>query len=274
MAATELYVELTQANSKLAAAAVGGPSTVTGTYGIWSKLCLPADPTSAKKVKTLQVLTHGGTLDHTYWDIAPGYSYVDQAAASDYATFSYDRLGTGLSDHPDPVQIVQLPIQIEIAHILMQKLRAGEIGDRSFEKVVGVGHSLGSAITQAVAAKYPKDLDALILQGTSTVFNYAFTGLASEAMQIAKTDPSGRFNNLADGYYTPNPSPQAIQFAFYRYPGFDPKSKFCLICLPTCSYLMSKQFSPFKWPINKLMPSAKLLRWALRTPLQPPSLVP
>lgn len=235
-AVTELYVEFTQVNSKLAAAAIGGPSTVTGTYGIYSKLCFPADPISAKKVNTLQVLTHGGTLDHTYWDIAPGYSYVDQAAAAGYATFSYDRLGTGLSDHPDPVQIVQLPIQIEIAHILIQKLRVGEIGDHSFQKVVGVGHSLGSAITQAVAAKYPKDLDALILQGTSTFFTYAFTGVASEDAQIAKTDPSGRFKDLADGYHTPAPSPQAIQFAFYRYPGFDPKSKPCRTFLPDFVY--------------------------------------
>ena len=224
-AVTEFYVELTQANSKLGAIAVGGPFNVVGAYRIYSKLCLPADPASAKKVKTIQVLTHGGTLDHTYWDIAQGYSYVDQAAAANYATFSYDRLGTGNSDHPDPVQIVQLPLQIEIAHILMQKLRVGEIGDRSFEKVVGVGHSLGAAITQAVAAKYPKDLDALILQGTSTVFTYAFTGVASEDQQIANTDPSGRFRTLADGYHTPAPVPQAIQFGFYRYPGFDPKSK-------------------------------------------------
>ena len=224
-AVTEFYVELTQANSKLGATAIGGPSTVTGTYGIFSKLCLPADAASAKKVKAVQVLTHGGTLDHTYWDIAPGYSYVDQAVAAGYATFSYDRLGTGLSDHPDPVQIVQLPIQIEIAHLIVQLLRAGEIGDRSFKQVVGVGHSLGSAITQAVAAKYPHELDALILQGTSTVFTYAFTGVASEAAQIANTDPSGRFKGLADGYHTPAPVPQAIQFAFYRYPGFDPKSK-------------------------------------------------
>lgn len=218
-------MEFTQVNSKVAASAIGGPSTVTGTFGIYSKLCFPADPALAKKVQTLQILTHGGTLDHTYWDIAPDYSYVDQAAAAGYATFSYDRLGTGLSDHPDPVQIVQLPIQIEIAHILIQKLRAGNIGDRSFEKVVGVGHSLGSALTQGVAAKYPKDLDALILQGTSTFFTYAFTGLASEDPQIANTDPSGRFKNLADGYHTPAPTPQAIQFGFYRYPGFDPKSK-------------------------------------------------
>ncbi|KAL9099331.1 MAG: hypothetical protein Q9163_005159 [Psora crenata] len=221
-AVTELYVEFTQVNSKLATKSIGGSAIVTGTYGISSKLCLPADAALAEKVKTVQVLTHGGTLDNTYWDIAPGYSYISEAVAAGYATFSYDRLGTGFSDHPDPLQIVQLPIQVEIAHFIVQKLRSSGISGHSFEKVVGVGHSLGSAITQSVAAKYHQDFDALILQGTSTFFDYAFTGLASEAPQIANRDPTGLFKNLPDGYHTPSPLPETIQFAFYRYPGFNP----------------------------------------------------
>ncbi|KAI4126581.1 MAG: hypothetical protein LQ338_003661 [Usnochroma carphineum] len=208
---TQLYVELAQVNSKAAASAVGAPKAVTGTYSIYIKLCSPSDKAAQKKITTVQVLTHGGTLDHSYWDIAPGYSYVDAATSAGFATLSYDRLGTGLSDHPDPLQIVQLPLQVELAHILAQQLRAGSIveGQPKFSKVVGVGHSLGGALTQAVAAKYPKDFDALIIQGTSTAFQYAITGVASEAAQIANTDPSGRFKGLADGYHTPGPLPQA-----------------------------------------------------------------
>lgn len=225
---TQLYVELAQVNSKAAASAVGAPKAVTGTYSIYIKLCSPSDKAAQKKITTVQVLTHGGTLDHSYWDIAPGYSYVDAATSAGFATLSYDRLGTGLSDHPDPLQIVQLPLQVELAHILAQQLRAGSIveGQPKFSKVVGVGHSLGGALTQAVAAKYPKDFDALIIQGTSTAFQYAITGVASEAAQIANTDPSGRFKGLADGYHTPGPLPQAVQFAFYRYPGFNPNSAY------------------------------------------------
>ena len=224
-AVTEFYVELTQANSKLAATAIGGSTLVSGTYGIYTEICFPIDPVAAQKVTTLQILTHGGTLDCSYWDIAPDYSYVDAAVAAGYATLSYDRLGTGQSDHPDPLQIVQLPIQIEIAHALVQKARRAEIGGRSFAKVVGVGHSLGSGLTQGVAAKYPQDFDALILQGTSTNFGYSFTGIASEDQHIANTDPSGRFKSLENGYHTPANVQFALQFAFYRYPNYDPKSK-------------------------------------------------
>ncbi|KAI4172208.1 MAG: hypothetical protein LQ346_008640, partial [Caloplaca aetnensis] len=222
---TELYVELAQVNSKLGASLVGGPQTVKGTHGIYVKLCFPSNEAAQKKITTVQLLTHGGTLDHTYWDIAPGYSYVDTATSAGYATLSYDRLGTGLSDHPDPLQTVQLPLQVELAHQIVQKLRTGSMSGRQFRvsKVVGVGHSLGGALTQAVAAKYPKDFDALIIQGTSTVTQFAITGVASEALQIANTDPSGRFKGLADGYHVSGPLPQTAQFAFYRYPGFDPK---------------------------------------------------
>lgn len=224
-AVTEFYVELTQANSNLGATAVGGPHTVSGTYGIYTRLCFPADPAAAENVTTLQVLTHGGTLDHTYWDIAPGYSYVDAAADAGYATLAYDRLGSGLSDHPDPVQVVQLPLQIEILHVLVQRLRNTEIGGFAFKNVVGVGHSLGSALTQGVTVKHPKDFDALIMQGTSINPGHAFTGLASEDLQIASTQILPRFKHLADGYHTPADNQFALQFAFYRHPGYDPKSE-------------------------------------------------
>ena len=237
-AVTDFYVELTQANSKLAATAVGGPNLVSGTFNIYAELCFPADPVSAKNVTTLQVMTHGGVLDHTYWSIAPGYSYVDVAVTAGYATLSYDRLGTGLSDHPDPLQIVQLPLQIEIAHALVQKARSSGICGHSFSKVVGVGHSLGSAITQGVAAKYPRDFDALILQGTSTNYQYAFMGVASEDQQLANTDSSGRFQGLADGYHTPASLQFALQFAFYKYPNYDPKGQQPL-------YIFIYSFYPF-----------------------------
>ena len=61
----------------------------------------------------------GGGFDRSYWNVAPGYSYVGCAAEQGYATFLYDRLGWGLSDHPDPLEIVQLELQVTIAHELI-----------------------------------------------------------------------------------------------------------------------------------------------------------
>ena len=225
MALTQLIVEFTQVNSSVATTASAGPSNVNGTYSIYSEFCFPVDTAAQSKVQTLQILTHGGTLDNNYWDIASTNSYIEAAISAGYATFAYDRLGSGLSEHPDPVEVVQIPIQIELLHLIVQRFRDAKIGGRSFENVVGVGHSLGAALTQAVAAKYPRDFDALILQGISTSLQYAQTGVVSTGMQIANTDPSGRFSDLPSGYFSIAPVPQALQFAFYRYPNYRTESK-------------------------------------------------
>jgi hypothetical protein len=204
----------------------GGTAQVSGTYQLYVELCVPADPVAASKVQTLQFLNHGGTLDHTYWDFAPGYSYVDAAAAAGYATFNYDRLGYGLSDHPDPNQVVQAALQREIAHQIIGMLRKATFGGRRIKNVVGVGHSAGSALTLAIVGKYPADFDALIFTGISTsvegvaIAQYAFNLIP------AALDPSGRFNGLDKGYLTQGAVAQDFQFPFYRYPDFDPTSKF------------------------------------------------
>lgn len=42
----------------------GGPSVIRGDYGTFVKLCLFSDPEILAQVKTVQLLTHGATLDH------------------------------------------------------------------------------------------------------------------------------------------------------------------------------------------------------------------
>lgn len=219
---TETLVELLQANSTLFSRVNGGPTTIKDTFSIYGKLCLPSSPSAAKAVKTVQFLTHGDTLDNTYWDIAPGYSYIDFATAAGYATFSYDRIGVGKSAHPDPLQVVQGPLQVEIAHALVSLLRKQQVCGYRFASVVGVGHSAGSTVTQGVTTKYPTDFDAVVLTGTSTSVDYVNTALASFDLGIADADPSGRFRGLGS-WYLVQPNVQAIQFPYFRWPNFDPK---------------------------------------------------
>ncbi|KAF7858859.1 hypothetical protein EAF04_008901 [Stromatinia cepivora] len=158
----------------------------------------------------VQFLTHGGTTDYTYWDFATDYSYVDAAAARGYATFSYDRLGTGLSRHPDPIQVVQLATQVELAHALISGLKAGSYGGGvTFDYAIGVGHSLGSALTQGISANYPSDFTALALTGHSGFQGGVPIGVASQASQIANTIDLPQFSSLANGYITESSTPQA-----------------------------------------------------------------
>ncbi|KAL8646110.1 MAG: hypothetical protein Q9210_006314 [Variospora velana] len=219
---TQTLVELLQSGSDLFSKANGGPNTIEDVYTIYGQLCLSPEPHLAKSTETVQFLSHGDTLDHTYWDIAPGYSYIDAAVAAGYATFSYDRIGVGKSQHPDPLQTVQAPLHVEIAHRLVTMIRNAEIGPGCFKRVVGVGHSAGSTVTQGVTTKYPKDFDAVILTGTSTSAAFVNTAIASFDLTIANLDASGKFAGLQNGYLV-QPNQQAIQFPFFRWPNFDPE---------------------------------------------------
>ena len=256
---TETLVELLQDNSVLFAKVNGGQRIIKDTYTIYGKLCFPFGASPPEAIQTVQLLTHGDTLDSTYWDIAPGYSYVDAAVAAGYATFSYDRIGVGRSQHPDPLQVVQAPLQVEIAHALVTSVRNSQFGPYSFKRVIGVGHSAGSAITQGVTTKYPQDFDAVILTGTSISGNSIATAVASSDLTIAKDDASGKFASLPNGYLVP-PLPQAIQFPFFRFPNFDPQSAFPGILLRPISLLTATQSSIYKWPTSKRRRSASCSR--------------
>ncbi|KAE9382120.1 catalytic protein [Stipitochalara longipes BDJ] len=215
---TEFLVEAVQVNSTLAKQIVVGQNNVSGTYGIYSQLCFPNGMINAS---TIQFLIHGLGCDRSYWNNAPNYSYVDYAAEQGYTTFSYDRLGTGLSDHPDPIQIVQSEFQIAIAHELIQLLRTGRISNHTFEHVVGVGHSAGSFQTLGLTSQHPDDLDAAVLTGFGTSTGGMVAGFSSFDLTIASQAQPLRFSGLSNGYLT-GKAIEGTQFAFFRAPGFDP----------------------------------------------------
>jgi alpha-beta hydrolase superfamily lysophospholipase len=122
--------------------------------------------------------------------------------------------------------VVQVTPQVELAHALVQKLRQGEIGGIAFEHVVGIGHSLGAALTQGVTARYVEDFDAVILTGHSAFLNGSGTGFAATAEQISNTVPDRpELRDLPNGYCTFGPIQQTLQFALYFYPHFDTESR-------------------------------------------------
>ncbi|KAJ5087795.1 catalytic protein [Penicillium angulare] len=219
-ASTETMVEILQITNSLTHTAPIGTQLIQGNYSIYSRLCLPDTAAKITNIKTVQVLTHGITADNTYWDISPGYSYIDAATDAGYATLSYDQLGVGNSDHPDPIQVVQAASQVAVTHALVQLLRNAKVGGYHFQNIVGVGHSAGSILTQAVTAQYPRDLDAVILTGLVTNSYYLAITQASLNMVNANSQVSGQFRDLPAGYLTPQ-TEVGIQFAFYRWPNYD-----------------------------------------------------
>lgn len=216
---TQTFINMTTPGSTFMKDIMGPTQTVSGTYNISAHLCLPS---AAARPKAVQFLTHGVGFNGEYWDLVNGNSYADGSALYDIATFFYDRLGVGSSSKPDPIQTVQTPMDVVIAHQLIQKLRKGGMfGNYTFDQVVGVGHSYGSIITEAIAAQYPQDLDAVVLTG----FSQNMTGLPAfiqaNSFGIASAVQPYRFSGLPNAYIY-NPSPANLQSAFLHAPGFSP----------------------------------------------------
>jgi len=112
---------------------------------------------------TLQILVHGATYTKEYWDFpyeSPRYSYVAAQTAAGFATLSVDLLGAGESDHPPAVQVTTAA-NAYVVHQIVRTLRAGSFRP---DRVVLVGHSLGSAVAAVEAATY-HDVDGVIFTG-------------------------------------------------------------------------------------------------------------
>lgn len=116
-----------------------------------------------------------------------------------------DNLGSGNSSKPDPVLTVQQPLETEILHEIIAMARAGKLpsGIPRANRVVFVGHSIGSVTGNGVATKYPHTaFDAAILTGYSYTVAQAAIGLLTDAIVPAAVQNPQRFGSLPPAYLT------------------------------------------------------------------------
>ncbi|MBO4206827.1 alpha/beta hydrolase [Micromonospora echinofusca] len=167
-------------------------------YFIRGDLCLPASGTP----ETVQVLVHGGTYNRTYWDFPYQpqlYSYAQFANRAGYATFNLDQIGTGRSSRPHS-SLINFSVLAHGIHDVITALRAGGVGGTAFEKVIYVGHSLGTATGWELAGTYSNDADAII--STGAINGLSATGAGSFVAFPANQDPKFASLNLDDGHLT------------------------------------------------------------------------
>jgi pimeloyl-ACP methyl ester carboxylesterase len=174
-----------------------GPANQT----MWGQLCYsgPHEP------DTVQVLVHGVTYNHLYWDFPYGngyYSYVDAATAAGYATFNVDRIGAGNSSHPPSAEL-DLNAGAVSLHDAVTALRSGTVDGHAFRNVIMVGHSLGSIEAWIEAARY-HDVDALIATGVLHEYSPNIGALES-LLYPATDDPKWVGSGLDAGYLTTLP---------------------------------------------------------------------
>ncbi|KAJ5197685.1 hypothetical protein N7449_008164 [Penicillium cf. viridicatum] len=194
---------------------------------ISARYCEPIGPSPRRDA--IQLLVHGITYSKDYW-FALGmsgvqsrlYSWVDFATRRGYATLSIDRAGDGASSHPNPFHTDQIPLHAAVANQIAAQLKRGQIiRGRSFEKVIYVGHSLGSMIGVELAATYPDSVDALMLTGYAAEPGSPL--LLETGLLPAKEALPARFGSLDDGYLVTSSLP-GRQKAFYGRNGtFDPQ---------------------------------------------------
>lgn len=182
-----------------------GPADQT----MWGQLCYRG----SREPATVQLLVHGATYNHLYWDFpyADGYySYVDAATAAGYATFDVDRIGDGNSSHP-PSTDVTLTAGAIALHDAVTALRTGTVNAHPFQHVIMVGHSLGSAEAWIEAARY-HDVDAVIITGALHQINPNLAALAQADVYPAVDDPKFADSGLDPGYLTTRPGTREALF--------------------------------------------------------------
>jgi pimeloyl-ACP methyl ester carboxylesterase len=192
-------------------------STDPTTYQLFAQVCWRG----SQQGKTAQILVHGTTYDHNYWDFPANggnYSYVRQATDEAYVTINIDRLGVGLSDHP-PAEQLSIHTDSYNVHQLVQRLRSGSLTGTSFSKVMLVGNSSGSAGSISEAVHYG-DIDGVVLTGILHDFAPDADTDFIASIYPAEQDPKFADAGLPEGYLTTLPG--TYEPLFYYSPNADP----------------------------------------------------
>lgn len=164
--------------------------------------------------RTVQLLVHGATYNHLYWDAAKinreRYSYAREMAHRGYVVVAIDQLGTGNSDKPDG-DFFSLDEAASALHQISGQVRA--YGGRH-AKLAYVGHSNGS-VTSIYAQGTYGDADLLVTTG----WVHGFRGLpidptdpqVQQSIATPYIDLRGPLrNNIM--YYTPKADPAMIAY--------------------------------------------------------------
>jgi pimeloyl-ACP methyl ester carboxylesterase len=213
--------------------------TISRTYDIHAELCIPLH---GDKKSLLQIASHGGGYDSRYWDAPGEHSYIDAALSAGYSILTYDRIGVGQSTIPNAYTDVQLPAEVEVLRVLTERVRDGTVlrlastardshwyPGLKFDKIIHVGHSLGSITTYGLISVYPNVSDAAILTGfliDSQVFNSRQTAMG---YAFAPQADHNLFSHFPSGYVV-QATPGAVQTGFFssrvntttNIGGFDP----------------------------------------------------
>jgi pimeloyl-ACP methyl ester carboxylesterase len=145
-------------------------------------------------------------------------------------------MGCGLSQKADAYTVVQGPLEVEILQGLTEKVRQGSLlsalkaGSNyaptlhlpAFDKIVHVGHSLGSQITQGFLVKYGSQSTAAILTGFTFPTHTGYFLASGFGLEYAATNDPELFGHFPSGYLVPATVNNIQNNFFHQYNASDP----------------------------------------------------
>ena len=114
-------------------------------------------------------------------------SYVNVAVDQYNFTIAIDPLRIGSSSIEDPLEVLQMPVQVPVIYEMTKMLHNSALQDvlYSFSKIRHVGHSFGSPLLSNLASQYPTVSDCLILTDSSLSKSNVGTSITCFDTQIA-----------------------------------------------------------------------------------------
>ncbi|KAJ7648385.1 Alpha/beta hydrolase family-domain-containing protein [Mycena polygramma] len=146
---------------------------VDDTFNISGTFCQPNTVSNSNNSDVIQLLVHGFTYDGQYWsppvEEFRNYSYAAFSCERGLSSLAVDCLGVGLSSRPVNASDVQYPTSSGALSEVARHLKNASIvpGLQPFKKVIGIGHSAGSAMLTfgAIVEGAQSPFDGLVLTG-------------------------------------------------------------------------------------------------------------
>lgn len=178
--------------------------------------------------ETLLTCTSYLEQDKSYWDFGgqeSKYNYVRAATNAGYATLHWSRPGTGKSSSGNPYSILQADIQSAVLIEITKRFRSGDLhGDLPTPsgRVIHVGHSFGSIMSNVLIAQNPELSDGVILTGFSHNSSFPPGFPISTNFHLAKENRPELWGNYSTGILTWGDE-LALQYNFLKHPYFEPE---------------------------------------------------
>jgi pimeloyl-ACP methyl ester carboxylesterase len=160
----------------------------------------------------LQVLVHGNSYDHRYWNAATingqDYSYASYMTAEGFDVLALDLPGVGDSDRPDGHSVSLQSVGNALGNLVASLKKPETIPGHTFEHVALVGHSMGASISVYTESRWPA-ADSLIITATGFYAGRPRSAWAPGAREALLSEP-----------YALVPQPGRLKF--YHEPSTDP----------------------------------------------------